>query len=318
MHGMHGMSGPMWMPDVAPSFVRLVATHLQPVPLFPALCVILLCGYAVGIGIIRHRGGRWPMGKTLAFAAGLVVLWQVTATGIEGYGMMLFSVHMFQHMMLTMTVPILLLAGAPVTLALRALPTHGVSGIVRRAIVTVLHSRVARILLNPAVRWFLFLSGLYGIYFTSLFDWLMSNVWGHYLMLGHFLVTGLVFFAPLVAADPVPGRARPVFRILELFVSTPFHAFFGIALMMASTPIVSFFMHPPGSWGVDVMGDQNTAGAIAWAFSEVPTLMVMAVVFAQWVRAERRTEARRERRSEAETAELAAYNAYLADLNRRD
>jgi len=318
MHGMHGMSGPMWMPDVAPSVMRLLATHLQPVPLFPVLCVLLLFAYAAGVWVIHRRGGHWPVANTLAFGAGLVVMWLVTATGVEGYGMMLFSVHMFQHMMLTMTVPILLLAGAPVTLALRALPTRGGGGAVRRAIVTVLHSRVVRVLLNPAVRWFVFLSGLYGIYFTSLFDWLMSNVCGHYLMLGHFLVTGLLFFVPLVAADPVPGRARPVFRILELFISTPFHAFFGIAVMMASTPIVSFFMHPPESWGVDVLDDQNTGGAIAWAFSEVPTLMVMAVVFAQWVRSEQRDEARRERRGQQEADELAAYNAYLADLNRRD
>lgn len=318
MDGMGHMSGPMWMPDAPPTVARLLATHLQPMPIFPVLCALLLFAYAAGVVAVRRRGGRWPVGRTAAFVVGLLVMWQVTATGVEGYGMMLFSVHMFQHMMLTMTVPILLLMGAPVTLALRALSSRGHGGAVRRAIVAVLHSRVVRVLMSPPVRWFLFLSGLYGIYFTSLFDRLMSNVWGHYLMLGHFLATGLLFFAALVAVDPIPGRTRPMFRILEMFVSTPFHAFFGIAVMMTSTPIVSFFMHPPNAWGVDVLADQNIAGAIAWAFSEVPTLMVMAVVFAQWVRSERRAEARRDRRTEAADEELAAYNAYLAAVNRRD
>ncbi|MDN5853911.1 MAG: cytochrome c oxidase assembly protein, partial [Actinomycetia bacterium] len=188
MHGMEGMSGPMWMPHLAPTVTRLLATHLQPVPLFPVLCVLLVIAYAAGIVVVRRRGGHWPMGRAIAFGFGLVVMWQVTATGVEGYGMMLFSVHMFQHMMLTMTVPILLLMGAPVTLALRALPARGHGSALRRTIVTVLHSRAARVLMSPPVRWFVFLSGLYAIYFTPLFDSLMSNVWGHYLMLGHFLV----------------------------------------------------------------------------------------------------------------------------------
>jgi cytochrome c oxidase assembly factor CtaG len=33
-------------------------------------------------------------------------------------------------------------------------------------------------------------------------------------------------------------------RMLELFAGMPFHAFFGIALMMASTPMVGTYTHP--------------------------------------------------------------------------
>src|SRR3712207_8828799 len=41
---------------------------------------------------------------------------------LNGYSMELFSVHMAQHMVLSLITPLFLLIGAPVTLALRALP----------------------------------------------------------------------------------------------------------------------------------------------------------------------------------------------------
>ena len=53
-------------------------------------------------------------------------------------------------------------------------------------------------------------------------------------MLVHFLAVGLLFFYPILGVDPGPRRANPVLGILELFGGMPFHAFFGIAVMMSS------------------------------------------------------------------------------------
>ncbi|MGH3423897.1 MAG: cytochrome c oxidase assembly protein [Nocardioidaceae bacterium] len=318
MHGAGGMSGPMWMPDLPPTLARLLAVHPQPVPILPVLGVVLLGLYVAGVLRLRRRGVRWPVGRSVAWLLGISLLWAVTATGVEAYGMMLMSVHMIQHMMLTMVVPIVLLLGSPVALALRALPARGRGSGVRSALVRTLRSRPFALLASIPSRWFLFLSGLYAIYFTPIFDDLMSNVWGHNLMLLHFLGTGLLFFAPLVGADPLPGKAPHLLRMLETFASTPFHAFFGIAFMMATTPVVMFFTDPPASWGIDVMSDQNTAGGIAWVFAEVPTMLVMGVIFVQWVRSEQRAEAREARSVQRGDDELAAYNAYLAELSRRD
>lgn len=309
------MSGPMWHPSAPVSWSGLLEQHLQPVPIFPVLCLILAGAYATGVARLRSRGVSWPIGRTISFGLGAALLWMVTATGVEGYGMVLFSVHMFQHMVITMLVPILLLLGAPVTLALRALPAQGRGNAVRRALLRVLHSRTFAILSSLPSRWFWLLSGLYGIYFTPVFDALMSSVWGHNLMLAHFLLTGALFFAPLVAADPVPGRNTPILRILELFTGVPFHAFFGIILMSANTPVVDFFTRPPASWGIDVLGDQETAGGIAWIFTDIPTLIVIMIIFTQWVVTERRTERHRDRRTRDHDAELDEYNAWLASLS---
>jgi putative copper resistance protein D len=70
---------------------------------------------------LRRRGDAWPIGRTISRAAGLVSIVAVTMTGIATYSPVLFSMHMIQHMVLSMLTPILLVLGAPVTLALRAL-----------------------------------------------------------------------------------------------------------------------------------------------------------------------------------------------------
>jgi putative membrane protein/putative copper resistance protein D len=105
-------------------------------------------------------------------------------------------------------------------------------------------------------------------------------------------------------------------RMLELFAGMPFHAFFGIALMMASEPMVETFKNPPASLGVEALSDQNAAGGIAWAFSEIPSVLVLVALLFQWYASDQRQARRTDRAADRDgDKELEAYNAYLASLN---
>jgi putative copper resistance protein D len=115
------MTGPMWMPTAPPTAARLLAVHLQPVPVLPAIALLLLVAYLAGVLVLVRRGDRWPIARTIWWTAGCLSILAMTATGIDGYGMELFSVHMAQHMVLGMLTPVLLVMGAPMTLVLRAL-----------------------------------------------------------------------------------------------------------------------------------------------------------------------------------------------------
>jgi cytochrome c oxidase assembly factor CtaG len=311
------MSGPGWMPTAPPSLAGLLAWHPQPIPLFPAGCLLAALLYAAGVRRLRRRGDAWPPGRTLVFTAGLGAVLEVTATGIGGYGMRLLSVHMVQHMVLSLVAPVLLLLGAPVTLALRALPpaARARRG-PREYLVTALHSRPARAATSPLFTLPLFIASLYGLYFTSLFGVLMRTWWGHDVMLAHFLLVGLLFFYPLLGADPAPRRPHPVLGILELLAGMPFHAFFGIAVMMSASPIAPYFAQAlPGAWPTSTLSDQRTAGAIAWAFAEIPTVLVLLVLAARWRRSDTRAAARADRAADRDhDADLAAYNQHLAAL----
>ncbi|MFJ6183907.1 cytochrome c oxidase assembly protein [Streptomyces sp. NPDC092295] len=312
-HSGHGMTMDL------PPFTLGRALEFSPDLFFLIGCLLGLVLYGAGVLRLRRRGDSWPVGRTIAFVLGVLTVALVMCTKLNDYGMVMFSVHMVQHMIISMVSPILLLLGAPVTLALRALPVagRGRKG-PRELLLTLLHSRYVRIVTHPAFTIPLFIASLYGLYFTPLFDFLMESKAGHIAMMVHFLAVGLVFFWPIMGVDPGPHRPGYVMRMLELFAGMPFHAFFGIALMMASEPMVDAYRDPPASLGIEALTDQNAAGGIAWAFSEIPSVLVLIALVFQWYRSEQRQAKRSDRAADRDgDKELAAYNAYLASLQAR-
>ncbi|WUS95788.1 cytochrome c oxidase assembly protein [Streptomyces sp. NBC_00708] len=312
-HSGHGMNMDL------PPFTLGRGLHFSADPFFLIGCVLAVLLYGYGVLRLRRRGDAWPVGRTVLFVVGVLTIALVMCTRLNDYGMVMFSVHMVQHMVISMLSPILLLLGAPVTLALRALPVapRGTKG-PRELLLMLLHSRYMKIVTHPAFTIPLFIASLYGLYFTPLFDYLMGSTTGHLVMMVHFLAVGLFFFWPIMGVDPGPHRPGYVMRMLELFAGMPFHAFFGIALMMASTPMVEVYKNPPASLGIDALSDQSAAGGIAWAFSEIPSVLVLVALVFQWYRSEQRTAKRSDRAADRDgDQELQAYNAYLASLQAR-
>jgi putative copper resistance protein D len=312
-------------PMPPPITVGRLATMWRPDLFFAVLVVVLGGLYAAGVARLRARGDAWPLGRTVAWGLGLLTIVAVTMTGIATYSPVLFSTHMIQHMVLSMLSPILLVLGAPVTLALRALKPAAIRGDrgPREWLTIVLHSRALRFIGHPATATVIFIASTYAVYFTPLFGYLMRAHIGHLTMLVHFLASGSLFFWVLIGVDPTPRKLPYVAKMLLLFVTMPFHAFFGIALMNLGKPLAAGWytaLHRP--WGTSVVADQHTGGAIAWAFGEIPTFIVLIAMVFQWYADDRRLARRLERRADrAEAAqsddELAEYNAYLASLDKR-
>ncbi|MEU5341610.1 MULTISPECIES: cytochrome c oxidase assembly protein [unclassified Streptomyces] len=311
-------SGPGMMMDLPP-FTLGRGLQWSPDPFFLVACLLGLALYGWGVVRLVRRGDAWPVGRTVSFVAGVLSVMLVLCTGLNDYGMVMFSVHMVQHMVISMLSPILILLGAPITLALRALPTAGRDRKgPRELLLMFLHSRFMKVVTHPAFTIPLFIASLYALYFTPIFDFLMDSKTGHIAMMCHFLAVGLVFFWPIMGVDPGPHRPGYLMRMLELFAGMPFHAFFGIALMMASQPMVETYENPPASLGIDALADQTAAGGIAWAFSEIPSVLVLLALLFQWHRSEERQARRSDRAADRDgDKELEAYNAYLASLNAR-
>ncbi|WP_328403279.1 cytochrome c oxidase assembly protein [Streptomyces sp. NBC_00390] len=312
-HSGHGMTLDL------PPFTLGRGLAYSPDPFFLVACLLALGLYGWGVLRLRRRGDAWPVSRTVFFAVGVLSVAFVMCTKLNDYGMVMFSVHMVQHMVISMVSPIMLLLGAPITLALRALPVaaRGSKG-PREVLLMLLHSRYMRIVTHPAFTIPLFIASLYALYFTPLFDFLMGSKPGHIAMMVHFLAVGLVFFWPIMGVDPGPHRPGYVMRMLELFAGMPFHAFFGIALMMATEPMIKAYENPPASLGIDALADQTAAGGIAWAFSEIPSVLVLIALVFQWYRSDQRQAKRRDRAADRDgDKELEAYNAYLASLQAR-
>ena len=289
-------------------------------PFFLVACLLGLALYGWGVVRLARRGDSWSWGRTASFVIGVLTVLLVMCTRLNDYGMVMFSVHMVQHMVISMLSPILILLGAPITLALRALPVAAKRGSKgpRELLLMFLHSRYMRVVTHPAFTIPMFIASLYALYFSPIFDFLMGSATGHIVMMCHFLAVGLVFFWPIMGVDPGPHRPGYLMRMLELFAGMPFHAFFGIALMMASGPMVESYKNPPASLGIDALADQTAAGGIAWAFSEIPSVLVLIALLFQWYGSEQRQARRKDRAADRDgDQELEAYNAYLASLDAR-
>ncbi|MCW2661867.1 MAG: hypothetical protein JWP83_3019 [Mycobacterium sp.] len=290
--------------------------------IFGTAAIVLAALYVAAVARLRRRGDHWPPGRTLAWLLGCLALLFVTSSGVGRYMPAMFSMHMVAHMGLSMLVPILLVLGAPVSLALRALPAAGRDDPpgMREWLLAALHSRLSRFLTNPVVATVLFVAGFYGLYLSNLFDTTVSSHAGHLAMNVHFLLSGYLFYWVVIGVDPTPRPIPPLAKVGVVFASLPLHAFFGVVLMGTRKVLGADYYRSLGfSWHTDLLGDQRLGGGIAWAAGEVPLVIVMIALLMQWARSDKRTARRLDRAAELDDgAELAAYNAMLAELARRE
>jgi len=299
----------------------------QPLPdlFFLTAVSVGLVAYLAGVRRLHRDGHRWPWQRTISWVAGMVVLGAVTNLGVARYAYVLFSVHMIEHMVASMVVPILLVGGAPITLALRALrrgSSPGVRG-PREWLLAILHSRYLRTVAHPVVALAIYVVGLYGLYFSPLMAFLMRSHVGHLVMTVHFVLSGYLLFWTIIGIDPGRRRLAPPLLILVMFAAAAFHAFFGVALMQSQTVIAEEWfglVHP--DWAPSLLDDQGVGAGIAWAFGEIPAAVVLGILVVRWIRADEREQRRLDRaadRSEASGAEddLARYNAFLRAVNQQ-
>jgi putative membrane protein len=264
--------------------------------------VVMAALYLAAVWRLRQRGDRWPVMRTVSFVVlGLGGLASVTMTGVSTYDDTLLSVHMVQHMILSMIAPIFLALGAPVTLALRVLPLRG-----RRAVLAVVHSRVARVLTFPLVAYALFVATPFALYFTGLYRLTMENELVHELVHVHFVLVGCLFFWPLLGIDPLPGRWPYPARALLMFLSTPFHAVLGLTVMQSATLIGGDYYPSLHLGWADPAADQKLAGGILWAGGELVSVAMLAVLVVQWMRQSEREARRLDRQLDREEAAAAA------------
>jgi putative copper resistance protein D len=227
---------------------------------------------------------------------------------------------MLMHMTVSMAAPILMVLAAPVTLALRTLtPRQDNTLGPRELLLGLIHSRYLAVIGNPIVAAAIFFGSLVVFYFSPLFELALRTHTGHVLMTMHFLLAGYLFAWVLVGIDPGPRRWPPLLRLVILFATVSFHAFFGVALTTGTTLLAPSFyqsLHLP--WAVDLLADQRNGGAVAWGVGELPTLILALLVTLAWVRSDDAESKRLDRQADRDDdAQLKAYNAHLAAISGR-
>jgi len=308
-----------------PTVWRILSGYI-PDGTFLGLLLLATALYAKGVVVLARRGDKWPVGRTVAFALGIAFADFATSGGLGIYSHLAFSYHMIAHMVLGMIAPIGFVLSAPITLALRALPagrTPEERGL-RGSLITLIHSRYSIFITNPVTALAIFDGSLFGLYLTPAFGSLMRSHSGHLLMDIHFVLAGYLFFYVIIGVDVNPRKIPHIVRIIVLFAAMSIHAFFSITLLSTSSLVDGgYFALLNRPWNQDLLADQHTGGAIGWAMGEIPILLALVATFIQWVRADGREAKRIDRAADRAAAmgeddELAQYNRYLSELQRRE
>lgn len=262
-------------------------------PFLNVLTVWVTGAYLYGVWVLRSRGDSWPPARTLSFVGvGMGSFYFVTSSGLAAYDTALLSVHMVQHMALSMLVPLALALGAPVTLALRVLPHRP-----RSWLLTVLHSWPVKVLSFPPLAFGLFVLSPWLLYFSSWYDASLRSSYVHEMMHVHLVLVGSLFLWPLVGVDPVPGRVAYPFRMALMVLTLPFHAFLGVTIMGQEELIAGdWYTSLPMEWLPPAAEDQHLAGGILWGTGDVVGVTFFLVLFVQWVRSSMREAEREDRR----------------------
>jgi putative membrane protein len=288
----HGAEAPV------PSFPSvLLEWRFDPTAVVPLLVVAAVYVWAVRRVDATHPRNRHPRHRTWLFMGGLVAIGVALVSPVEAYEGLLFSVHMVQHMLLELVAAPLLLAGAPVTLALRVS-----SPAVRRRLLAVLQSRVVHVISFPVIAWVLFAAVNWGWHFSTLYDQALENDLLHYLQHATFLGAALLFWWPAIGADPSPWRLPHPMRLFYLFLAMPQNSFLGVALLQTSSVLYPHYVTNGRGWGPSPLEDQHLGGVLMWVMGDMAFLAGMAVVVALWVRHEERRTSRLDARLAAERA----------------
>jgi cytochrome c oxidase assembly factor CtaG len=273
----------------APSLPTLFVSHWQ--VSWSLMTIGALYGGLYVWAAVRRTSGRWPLRRTLAFLSGIACVLVALQSGIDTYDGRLESVHMTQHMLLLLLGPLLLLAGRPALLALRALaPGRGRRGLARaldRA------GRLARPV--PCLAVFsavVVLTHVPGFYSATLRSGALHGV-EHAL----YLFAGLVLWSPLLDVDPSPRRRLGGFgRLIYMLGAMPAMALVGAYLNRHPSLIYPAYGPPAHALGISAVADQQQAGAIMWVAGNLIMIAVgLWAAVAAMVAEERRQQAREAR-----------------------
>jgi len=267
---------------------RLVVSHWR---LEPGLTAALALYGALYLWAAHRTGSRWPIRRTLAFMAGLLSIVIALESGIDSYDDRLLSVHMVQHMILLMLAPLLLLAGQPALLALKALP----SARSRRRLAHILRS-TGRVC-GPVQCLVLFSNVVVLTHLPGFYDATLRHPALHDLEHLLYLASGLLLWWPVLDLEPAPGRRLGgLGRLIYMLAAMPAMALVGAYLNRHPTLVYPAYRSPAHALGANPLTDQAQAGAIMWvAGTMVMTAVGLWVAVSALLAEERRQRAREQR-----------------------
>lgn len=285
---------------------------------------------------LPRAGHRWALGRTVAFLGALAIAVLTLNSAIDIYADELFWLHMVEHLILIMVVPALLIIGQPL-----ALLTTGADR-TSRASRSALDSGVTSVLTFPLFGVALYAVVLIGTHLTGFMQLMLTHMWLHNVEIVAFLVSGYLYFLPLLGDEPLKRQLSYPLRVFLLLMGMTVDTVVGVMLMMSSSEPFPAYAAQHRTWGPGLLDDIHTGGGIMWVVGDGLMFLITVLLVRRWMAdTERQNDtgkwleaARRstianmgvtevgaaadEDNIDDDDAALAAYNRMLLKLNQKD
>ncbi len=231
--------------------------------------------YFWGIGPLRRRLALGPppaAWQVVSFGAGLLVLlFSLNGPMHDLSDYYLFSAHMVQHLLLTLLLPPLLIAGTPGWLLRPLLQRRAVGG-------------VARLLTRPVVAALLYSVTIALWHLTPFYELMMRNHDVHIATHLMFIVAATIFWWPVMSPAPELPRLGSGMGMLYLFLVGIPMQIVAAMITLADEVLYPWYAVAPRTWGLTPLEDQQLGGLLMWVPGNLWMFLAIGVLFMLWAR----------------------------------
>jgi cytochrome c oxidase assembly factor CtaG len=247
--------------------------------------VIVLGSYLYAVGLLRNPStliDGVKQSQVISFWLGILVIFFALVSPIDEIGdRYLFSMHMVQHLLLTIVGPPLLLLGTPEVL---------LKPIIRNRFVF----PIAKVLTHPFLAFFLFNADFWLWHAPPLYDATLTNQNLHILEHLTFIVFGVIYWWPIFSPmkEDLP-RLSIGGQVLYLFFSGMPIVALGAGLTFAP-PLYTPYINAPRIWGLSAATDQQLGGLIMWIPGNILYIGIVSILFIRWMQQQEAKQRARE------------------------
>ncbi|MFI5234533.1 MAG: cytochrome c oxidase assembly protein [Gemmatimonadales bacterium] len=230
----------------------------------------------MGIGLwrlTRLPGGR-PRWRDALVGLTVILLWMTLdwPVGPLGAGYLLW-VHSAQFILLAMVIPPVLLLG---------LGDDGARRLCRRPD----WAAAIRIATDPLPGILLFAAVMIVTHLPNVVDGLMKQQLGAFALDAAWLVSGVLFWWPIVLTEPARPKFVPLLQMVYLFFGTQPHLYIAMWLLLGDFPKYATYELAPRMSSLSALQDQAVAGGLMLSLTLPIVFGVLTVIAIRWVRRE--------------------------------
>ena len=249
--------------------MNLYAWNFEP-GLLTAL-TLLTVGYLLITGPLARRWSLAPatLVERNRFLLAMILMVVALISPIDTLSLVSLSMHMVQHLILIIPVPILLIGSIPPSIGSVVLRNGSVL-----ALAQAIFHPVAVLIISNAI--------LVGWHVPANYDLAVRDQNVHVLEHVSFIVGALLAWWPVYSQQPELPRSTPGALMLFLFFMSIPPTIIGALLTFAGFVVYPAYEGVARPWGMTAQADQELAGLIMWLFGGLIYFAILTVIFFRW------------------------------------